>query len=50
MATKKPEVVVNHRNSIDGRFVKETYTKTHPNTTTTERNPRSPSPPPKRSK
>jgi len=32
MTTKPPTKVV-HRSSVDGQFVKQSYAKTHPNTT-----------------
>jgi len=38
--------VTAHRSSVSGRFVTPHYAKTHPRTTTTERNP-APKPPSK---
>jgi hypothetical protein len=38
MSKTKSTVVVNHRNAITGQFVKASYVKSNPSTTTTERN------------
>lgn len=40
MAKPKQDSITNHRNAINGQFVKESYVKTHKSTTTTEHNPR----------
>jgi hypothetical protein len=40
MAKSKPSTITNHRNAVNGQFVKEAYVKTHKSTTTTEHNPR----------
>lgn len=38
MSKTKSTVVVNHRNAVNGQFVKPSYVKSNPATTTTERN------------
>jgi uncharacterized protein YgbK (DUF1537 family) len=38
MAKAIVRTVTNHRSAVSGQFVKESYVKTHPHTTTTERN------------
>lgn len=38
MSKNKAPVIVNHRSAINGQFVKASYAKSHPSTTTTERN------------
>lgn len=35
--TSKTTTRVVHRSSVDGQFVKQSYVKTHPNTTETQR-------------
>ena len=40
MPTKKPDEVVNYRNSKTGRFVTKEYVEKHPKKTETEHNPR----------
>lgn len=50
MASKKEDVVVNHRNSKNGQFVTEQYAKTHKATTETEHNRRSTPPSPAKKK
>ena len=40
MPTKKPDEVVNYRNSQTGRFVTKEYVEKHPKKTETEHNPR----------
>jgi hypothetical protein len=51
MATKKPDEVINYRNSKTGKFVTKEYVEKHPKKTETEHNPRhtpTPSPPKKK--
>ena len=51
MATKKPDEIVNYRNSETGRFVTKEYVKKHPKKTETEHNPvRNPPPSPTKKK
>lgn len=40
MATKKPDEVINYRNSKTGKFVTKEYVEKHPKKTETEHNPR----------
>jgi hypothetical protein len=44
MAKAPPKTITNNRNAKDGKFVTESYVKSHKDTTTTEHNPL---PPPK---
>lgn len=39
MSKTPPKTITNHRNAINGQFVKESYVKSHKSTTTTEHNP-----------
>jgi hypothetical protein len=41
MAKAKASTIINHRSAITGKFVKESYAKTHKATTVTEQNKRS---------
>jgi hypothetical protein len=40
MSTKKPDEIVNYRNSKTGKFVTKEYVEKHPTKTETEHNPR----------